>query len=75
MTPVTLELGGKDPAIILPETNLARSMSLWMRGVLCVVDYVTASPCLTITHLLAKTLAKIVSVSNASWCTTRNTTS
>jgi acyl-CoA reductase-like NAD-dependent aldehyde dehydrogenase len=43
MTPVTLELGGKDPAVILPETDLNRSISLWMRGVLCVIDCVTAT--------------------------------
>ncbi|KZT72872.1 Aldedh-domain-containing protein [Daedalea quercina L-15889] len=33
LTPVTLELGGKDPAIILPHTNLQQWASLWMRGV------------------------------------------
>lgn len=34
LTPVTLELGGKDPAIILPGTNLEKWISIWMRGVL-----------------------------------------
>ncbi|KAF9466264.1 meiotic sister-chromatid recombination aldehyde dehydrogenase [Collybia nuda] len=33
LTPVTLELGGKDPAIILPGTDLNKWISLWMRGV------------------------------------------
>ncbi|KZT08679.1 meiotic sister-chromatid recombination aldehyde dehydrogenase [Laetiporus sulphureus 93-53] len=33
LTPVTLELGGKDPAVILPHTNLEQYISLWMRGV------------------------------------------
>ena len=76
MTPVTLELGGKDPAVILPETNLTRSIPLWMRGVLCVIDCVAAAlSCLTLLSSLAKTLARIVSASNASWCTTRSTTS
>lgn len=34
MTPVTMELGGKDPAIVLPGTNLKKCMSIWMRGIL-----------------------------------------
>ena len=33
LTPVTLELGGKDPAVILPGTNLEQWASTWMRGV------------------------------------------
>ncbi|KAJ3568427.1 hypothetical protein NP233_g5721 [Leucocoprinus birnbaumii] len=33
LTPVTLELGGKDPAIILPNTDLERYSSTLMRGV------------------------------------------
>ncbi|KAI3607594.1 meiotic sister-chromatid recombination aldehyde dehydrogenase [Moniliophthora roreri] len=33
LTPVTLELGGKDPAVILPDTNLDQWISLWMRGI------------------------------------------
>ncbi|KAI0361064.1 meiotic sister-chromatid recombination aldehyde dehydrogenase [Trametes cingulata] len=33
LTPVTLELGGKDPAIILPSTDLEKWISLLMRGV------------------------------------------
>ncbi|KAF8638823.1 hypothetical protein AX17_001881 [Amanita inopinata Kibby_2008] len=33
LTPVTLELGGKDPAIILPGTDLDKWISVWMRGV------------------------------------------
>jgi len=37
MTPLTLELGGKDPAIILPGTDLDRHISIWMRGVLYVL--------------------------------------
>lgn len=36
LTPVTLELGGKDPAIILPETDIEKWAPTWMRGVLCV---------------------------------------
>jgi len=32
LTPVTLELGGKDPAIILPRTNIKKWSSVWMRG-------------------------------------------
>lgn len=36
LTPVTLELGGKDPAIILPGTDVERWNSLWMRGILYV---------------------------------------
>ena len=33
LTPVTLELGGKDPAIILPGTELEKWISVWMRGI------------------------------------------
>ncbi|KAF9448906.1 ALDH-like protein [Macrolepiota fuliginosa MF-IS2] len=33
LTPVTLELGGKDPAIILPNTDLEKWSSVLMRGV------------------------------------------
>jgi len=33
LTPVTLELGGKDPAIVLPGTDIERWGSLWMRGI------------------------------------------
>ena len=33
LTPVTLELGGKDPAVILPGTDLEKWASIWMRGV------------------------------------------
>ncbi|KAG7086578.1 hypothetical protein E1B28_002524 [Marasmius oreades] len=33
LTPVTLELGGKDPAIILPNTELDKWISMWMRGI------------------------------------------
>ncbi|KAF5386922.1 hypothetical protein D9615_001926 [Tricholomella constricta] len=33
LTPVTLELGGKDPAIVLPGTDLEKWASLWMRGI------------------------------------------
>jgi len=33
LTPVTLELGGKDPAIVLPGTDIDRWSSLWMRGI------------------------------------------
>lgn len=33
LTPVTLELGGKDPAVILPGTDLEQWASVWMRGV------------------------------------------
>ncbi|KAF5391825.1 hypothetical protein D9757_001821 [Collybiopsis confluens] len=33
LTPVTLELGGKDPAIILPNTDLKQWISIWMRGI------------------------------------------
>lgn len=33
LTPVVLELGGKDPAIILPNTDLEKYASMWMRGV------------------------------------------
>lgn len=33
LTPVTLELGGKDPAIILPGTEIDKWASIWMRGI------------------------------------------
>ncbi|KAI0308256.1 Aldedh-domain-containing protein [Multifurca ochricompacta] len=33
LTPVTLELGGKDPAIVLPGTDIEQWSSLWMRGI------------------------------------------
>ncbi|TFK72146.1 ALDH-like protein [Pluteus cervinus] len=33
LIPVTMELGGKDPAIILPGTDLNKWCGLWMRGV------------------------------------------
>ncbi|KAF9820013.1 hypothetical protein IEO21_01675 [Rhodonia placenta] len=33
LTPVTLELGGKDPCIVLPGTNAKQWISLWMRGI------------------------------------------
>ncbi|KAK1218368.1 Meiotic Sister-Chromatid recombination aldehyde dehydrogenase [Marasmius sp. AFHP31] len=33
LTPVTLELGGKDPAVILPNTELEKWISMWMRGI------------------------------------------
>ena len=33
LTPVVLELGGKDPAIILPNTDLEQYASMWMRAV------------------------------------------
>lgn len=33
LTPVTLELGGKDPAVIMPGTDLNKWASIWMRGV------------------------------------------
>ncbi|KAJ7445680.1 meiotic sister-chromatid recombination aldehyde dehydrogenase [Mycena galericulata] len=33
LTPVTLELGGKDPAIILEGTDLNKWASIWMRGI------------------------------------------
>ncbi|TDL28101.1 ALDH-like protein [Rickenella mellea] len=33
LTPVTMELGGKDPAVILPGTDLKKWASLWMRGI------------------------------------------
>ncbi|KAF8312443.1 meiotic sister-chromatid recombination aldehyde dehydrogenase [Clavulina sp. PMI_390] len=32
LTPVTLELGGKDPCIILPRTDIRKWSSVWMRG-------------------------------------------
>jgi len=32
LTPVTLELGGKDPCVILPETDLNRWVQIWLRG-------------------------------------------
>lgn len=41
LTPVTLELGGKDPAIILPGTDIRKWLSLWMRGVLWVLSQST----------------------------------
>lgn len=33
LTPVCMELGGKDPAVILPDTDLEKYSSIWMRGV------------------------------------------
>ncbi|KAI0322987.1 meiotic sister-chromatid recombination aldehyde dehydrogenase [Amylostereum chailletii] len=33
LTPVTLELGGKDPAIVLPGTDIDKWASTWMRGI------------------------------------------
>jgi acyl-CoA reductase-like NAD-dependent aldehyde dehydrogenase len=33
LTPVTLELGGKDPSIVLEGTNVKKWSSMWMRGV------------------------------------------
>lgn len=33
LTPITLELGGKDPAVLLPGVDLNKWISLWMRGV------------------------------------------
>ncbi|KDQ63254.1 hypothetical protein JAAARDRAFT_168878 [Jaapia argillacea MUCL 33604] len=33
LTPVTLELGGKDPAVIMPATDLNKWISIWMRGI------------------------------------------
>jgi acyl-CoA reductase-like NAD-dependent aldehyde dehydrogenase len=33
LTPCTLELGGKDPAIIMPNTDLNKWISVWMRGI------------------------------------------
>ena len=33
LTPCTMELGGKDPAIIMPSTDLEKYISLLMRGV------------------------------------------
>ena len=32
LTPVTLELGGKDPCVILPETDLKKWIDIWLRG-------------------------------------------
>jgi len=32
LTPVTLELGGKDPCVILPETDLKKWADIWLRG-------------------------------------------
>jgi acyl-CoA reductase-like NAD-dependent aldehyde dehydrogenase len=36
LTPVTPELGGKGPAIVLPRTDIDQWSSLWMRGILYV---------------------------------------
>ncbi|KAI0046626.1 Aldedh-domain-containing protein [Auriscalpium vulgare] len=33
LTPVNLELGGKDPAIVLPGTDVDKWASIWMRGI------------------------------------------
>ncbi|KZS93340.1 meiotic sister-chromatid recombination aldehyde dehydrogenase [Sistotremastrum niveocremeum HHB9708] len=33
LTPVNLELGGKDPAVLLPGVNINQYASMWMRGV------------------------------------------
>jgi acyl-CoA reductase-like NAD-dependent aldehyde dehydrogenase len=34
MVPITLELGGKDPAVVLPDTNLNQWIHVWLRGIL-----------------------------------------
>ena len=63
LTPVTLELGGKDPAVILPGTDLNRWASLWMRGILCAF-LLKSQPSKFTGNIAAKTPAKIVSASN-----------
>ena len=37
LTPVTMELGGKDPAIILPGTKIENCIGILMRGILLVI--------------------------------------
>ena len=34
LTPITLELGGKDACVILPRTDIKKWSSVWMRGAL-----------------------------------------
>jgi len=63
LTPVTLELGGKDPAVILPGTDLNRWASLWMRGILYAF-LLKSQPSKFTRNIAAKTRAKIVSASN-----------
>jgi acyl-CoA reductase-like NAD-dependent aldehyde dehydrogenase len=64
LTPVTLELGGKDPAVILPGTDLDKWCSIWMRGILLVKSTLMNSDQVTLTHArvlfdAAKTAGKI----------------
>ena len=40
LTPVTVELGGKDTAIVMPSTDIKQYESVWMRGLLCECFYV-----------------------------------
>ncbi|KAG8902841.1 Meiotic Sister-Chromatid recombination aldehyde dehydrogenase, partial [Tulasnella sp. 417] len=48
LTPTVLELGGKDPAIILPSTDLEKYASIWM----CVVFQANGQNCIGIERFI-----------------------
>ncbi|KAK1218377.1 Meiotic Sister-Chromatid recombination aldehyde dehydrogenase [Marasmius sp. AFHP31] len=51
LTPVTLELSGKDPAVILSNTELEKWISMWMRGILQVPRRSLSETCLLMNPL------------------------